>query len=495
MEAITPSRMRAVDINCAYLGMRPLQLMENAGAGIAREISSQTRNATVLFVAGRGNNGGDAFVAARHLSLVPGFRARVLLLGSASQIRTAEARINFDLLRYSGVDEVKEIRDSADLRSYPGWKDADIIVDGVLGSGIRGLLREPESTAIDLINAADAFVVSIDSPSGLDAGTGNVEKSVRADLTLTFHKMKTGLILSASKALTGEVRVLGIGVCRDAEEFVGPGDLGNLAVRSTSAHKGNSGSILVIGGGPYSGAPAFAALAALRTGADLVTLAVPEGISRTIAGFSPDLIVAGGMHGDSLCPEHVPLIRPLIDSSDVVIIGPGLGRDEATLEAIGQILPLCRKAVIDADALYQLPLPLPDGGEYILTPHGGEFFRLRGSRPEVTPSLQEKKELVRSFSRDSHAVTVLKGSIDVISDGEETRLNRTGNAGMTVGGTGDVLAGIIGALFATNSAFDAACCGCFINGAAGDLAFGEKGYGLLASDVIQNIPYVMKQEW
>jgi NAD(P)H-hydrate epimerase len=469
--------------------------MENAGAGIAREISSRTRNATVLFVAGRGNNGGDAFVAARHLSLIPGFRVRVLLLGSASGIRTEEARANFGLLRYSAVDEVKEIRDSADLRSYPGWKDADIIVDGVLGSGMRGLLREPESTAIDLINAADAFVISIDSPSGLDAGTGDVEKSVRADLTLTFHKMKTGLTLPASKALTGEARVLEIGVCRDAEEFVGPGDLSNLAVRSTSAHKGNSGSVLVIGGGPYSGAPAFAALAALRTGADLVTLAVPESISGTIAGFSPDLIVAGGMQGDRLCPEHVPLIRRLIDSSDVVIIGPGLGRDEGTLEAIRQILPLCRKAVIDADALYQLPLPVPDGGEYILTPHGGEFFRLQGSRPGIAPSLQERKDFVRRFSRESHAVTVLKGSTDVISDGEDTRLNRTGNAGMTVGGTGDVLAGIIGALFATNSAFDAACCGCFINGAAGDLAFGEKGYGLLASDVIQNIPYVMKQEW
>ena len=495
MEAITPSRMRAVDINCAYLGMSSLQLMENAGAGIAREISSQTRNATVLFIAGRGNNGGDAFVAARHLSLVPGFRVRLLLLGSASLIKTAEARANFDLLRYTGIDEVREIRDSADLHSYPGWKDADIIVDGVLGSGIRGLLREPESTAIDLINDADSFVVSIDSPSGFDAENGNVEKSVRADLTLTFHKMKTGLTLPASKYLTGEVRVLGIGVCRDAEEFVGPGDLRNLAVRSSSAHKGNSGSILVIGGGPYSGAPAFAALAALRAGADLVTLAVPETISKTVACFSPDLIVAGGMQGDKLCPEHVPLIRRLIDSSDVVVIGPGLGRDEATLEAVGQILPLCRKAVIDADALYQLPLPLPDGGEYILTPHGGEFFHLQGGRPEITPSLQEKKELVRSFSRNSHAVTVLKGSIDVISDGEETRLNRTGNAGMTVGGTGDALAGIIGALFATNNALDAACCGCFVNGAAGDLAFDEKGYGLLASDVIQNIPYIMKQEW
>ena len=496
MEAITPSRMRAIDNNCFYLGMNPLQLMENAGAGIAREICSQTRAATVLFIAGRGNNGGDAFVAARHLSLLPGFRVRVLLLGSASQIRTMEARANFDLLTYSDIDDIREIRDSADLCSYPDWKEADMIVDGVLGSGMKGRLREPESTAIDLINAADAFVISIDSPSGFDPDTGAFEKSVKADLTITFHKMKTGLILPHSKDLTGEVRVVKIGVCRDAEEFVGPGDLKGLALRSASSHKGNAGSILVIGGGPYSGAPAFASLAALRAGADLVTVAVPESISHIVAAYSPDLIIKG-MHGDRLCPDHIPLLKPLIDSSDVVVIGPGLGRDAATLEAIRQILSMCKKAVIDADALYDLSLPVAGSGEFIITPHAGEFSRLLESRSgsEIPVSPEERKSLVHTFSKEGQVVTVLKGNIDVISDGRETRLNRTGNAGMTVGGTGDVLAGIVGALFATNSAFDAACCGCFVNGAAGDLAFQENGYGLLASDVIRKIPYIMKQEW
>jgi NAD(P)H-hydrate epimerase len=492
MEAITPSRMRAVDNNCEYLGMSPLQLMENAGAGIAQEISSHANAAVVLFIAGRGNNGGDAFVAARHLSLIPGFRVKVILLGNTSQIRSMEARANFDLLRYSGIDDIREIRDSSELISYPGWKEADIIVDGVLGSGMKGHLREPESTAIDLINTTDAFVLSIDSPSGFDPGTGRFEKCVKADMTITFHKMKSGFLLPSSKDITGEVRVVGIGVCRDAELFVGPGDLKGLAVRSASSHKGNSGSILVIGGGPYSGAPAFSALAALRAGADIVTVVVPESISDVVAGFSPDLIMAKGIRGEKLCPEHIPLISSLIGSSDVVVIGPGLGRDAATLEAIGKILPMCKKAVIDADALYDLSLPVAGDGDFIITPHGREFSRLIGNT--LPSSLQEKKGLVRAFSQEKQIVTILKGSIDVISDGKETRLNRTGNAGMTVGGTGDVLAGIVGALFASNSAFDAACCGCFVNGAAGDLAFEENGYGLLASDIIRKIPYVLKQE-
>jgi len=492
METITPSRMRAVDTNCAYLGMSPLQLMENAGAGIAREIGAHVSAASVLFIAGRGNNGGDAFVAARHLSLLPGFRVKVLLLGNASQIRTMESRANFDLLKYSGVDDIREVRDSSELRSYSGWKEADVIVDGVLGSGMKGHPREPESTAIDLINTTDAFVLSIDSPSGFDPETGMFEKSVKADMTLTFHKMKKGFLLPSSKDITGEVRVVGIGVCRDAELFVGPGDLNDLAVRSASSHKGNSGSLLIIGGGPYSGAPAFAALAALRAGADMVTLVVPESISNVVAGFSPALILAKGIQGEKLCPEHIPLIFPLIDSSDVVVIGPGLGRDAATLEAIGKILPMCKKAVIDADALYYLSLPVAGDVDIIITPHGGEFSRLTGNA--LPFSLQDRKDLVHAFSREKQVVTILKGSIDVISDGKETRLNRTGNAGMTVGGTGDVLAGIVGALFASNNAFDAACCGCFVNGAAGDLAYEEHGYGLLASDIIRKVPYILKQE-
>ncbi|QLC48876.1 NAD(P)H-hydrate dehydratase [Methanolobus zinderi] len=489
MDAITFSRMKAIDINCAYLGLSPMQLMENAGAGIAREISSRLDSGTVLFLAGRGNNGGDAFVAARHLAIKKNYNVKVLLLGRPSRIRTEESQSNFSLLRHSGISEIMEITDSSELKSYDGWDEADIIVDAVLGSGIRGSVREPEATAIDLINNSGKFVISVDIPSGLNPDAEVPGKCVSAELTLTFHRMKKEFLSSDLRRFTGEVKVIDIGVCRDAEDFVGKGDLISLRRRSPTSHKGDSGRVLVIGGGPYFGAPVFTAMAALRTGADIVTIAVPESVADTVSSYSPNFIVSR-MPGDFLRPYHLSKIRELMESHDVVVIGPGLGREKETLEAVASILAESRKAVVDADGLYRLELPVQGGGEIIITPHAAEYSRLaEDSLPDTT---EKRKDAVNAFSGQKGVVTLLKGSTDIVSDGENVRLNSTGNAGMTVGGTGDILAGIVGALFAVNDAMDAACGGCFINGLAGDLAFEQKGWGLLASDIIEKITEVMK---
>lgn len=491
MDAITSFRMRAIDSNCEYLGMNPLQLMENAGAGIAREIRSHLKSGKVIFIAGRGNNGGDAFVAARHLAIHDDYEIKVILLGHSSQIRTAESTENFNLLKYSGISEVLEIADSTELKEISEWGNADIIVDGLLGSGVKGSLRKLESSAIQFINSSDSFIVSIDVPSGLDMDTGGFEISVKADLTLTFHRPKKGLILPEVLELTGELKVIDIGVCKDAEDFVGPGDLKNLKIRSNNSHKGNSGRILIVGGGAYYGAPALAGLAALRTGADIVTLAVPETIAATVASFSPDLIVHS-LSGGRLHVGNIPALIELIKSHDVVILGPGLGKEEITRQALASILPLCKKVVIDADALDADILSVNHNADIIVTPHAREFSRIADCI--FSENLVEKKSFVSQFSKEKGIVTVLKGNPDIISDGQEVRLNNTGNAGMTVGGTGDVLAGITGALFASNLAMDAACCACYINGAAGDIAFLEKGNGLLATDVISRISDVIKKE-
>ena len=488
MSSITSSKMRVIDANCTYLGLSPVQLMENAGAAIAREIMYKISSGRVLFVAGRGNNGGDAFVAARHLAMNENYEVRLILLGQSSRIRTEESKQNFSLLSYSGLTEIKEIADSRELEHYSGLKDNDIIVDGVLGSGISGAPREPESTAIDLINSSNSFIISIDSPSGYDLDGGRIVKSVIADLTITFHRMKTGLELPGSEKYTGLVKVAPIGVCRDAEEYVGMGDLMSLIHRNSYSHKGNSGRVLIIGGGAYYGAPALAAMAALRTGADIVTVAVPENVADTVASFSPNLIVIP-LKGDRLNPSNIPVLRNLLETHDVVVIGPGLGRENETVETVEKLLPFCRKAVVDADALFGLKLPIKCEGKFILTPHSAEFSRLSGS--EIPKELDPKKDVVSSFAFDNDVTVVLKGKVDIISDGSVTRLNRTGNAGMTVGGTGDVLTGITGALFAVNDAMDAASCAVFISGAAGDLAFEDKGNGLLATDIIDRITDVI----
>jgi len=484
MQAITSSRMAAIDANCEYLGIKRLQLMENAGAAVARAVKERINTGKVVIIAGKGNNGGDAFVAARHLS---GYDVRVILLGQKEEIKTPEALHNWNALENTSISLTQVV----DSKALDGKliENADIVIDGILGIGVRGKIRELESMAIDLINTSGAFVISVDVPSGLDPDGGKFEKSVKSGLTLTFHKMKVGLMAFDKKENAGEIRVVDIGIPHDAEFYVGPGDIQPFLKRPTTSHKGDAGRVLVIGGGPYSGAPALAALGALRAGADIVTVAAPRNVSDIIASFSPNIIVRA-LTGDILSEEDIPVISQLISRHDVVVMGMGLGTADETLNTIEKIVPLCKKAVLDADALSSQLLPLLNR-QIIITPHGGEMKRLSGL--DVPHDLKERVKLIKDFAYDNEATILLKGALDIISDGLDVRVNRTGNAGMTVGGTGDVLAGLTGALFARSDfPFEAATSSAFINGAAGDLAFKEFGYGLLATDVIDYIPMVMK---
>ncbi len=485
MDAITSARMAVIDANCEYLGIKRLQLMENAGAAIASAVKRRISSGKVVIIAGKGNNGGDAFVAARHLS---GYDTTIMLLGRKEDIKTPEAQHNWKALEQTSIHLI-QVTD-ASMFDMEMIKKASVIIDGIFGTGIRGKIKEPESTAIDLINASDASVISVDVPSGFDPDGGKFEKAVQADLTLTFHKMKTGMIKKEARKYTGEVQVIDIGIPGEAEFYVGLGDIQPFLTRPVSSHKGDAGRVLVIGGGAYSGAPALAALAALRAGADIATVAAPKSVSDIIASFSPNLIVRP-LSGDRLVEKDIPVISELIKKHDVVVIGMGLGNEDATLAAVMKIFPLCRKAVVDADAL--MPDVIQAGhGDIIVTPHAGELKRLSGEA-DVPVGEKEKLEFVTDFAKNREITVLLKGQIDLISDGKEVRANRTGNAGMTVGGTGDVLAGLTGALFAKHDAFPSACAAAFINGAAGDLAFSQFGYGLLATDVIDRIPEVMKK--
>lgn len=490
MQAITSSRMAAIDTNCEYLGIKRLQLMENAGAAVASAVKKRRSTGSVVVIAGKGNNGGDALVAVRHLS---GYEVSVVLIGRKEEIKTPEAMHNWDILEKILSETSKTSNPLIQITDSTAFdrsliKNADIIIDGIFGTGIKGKIREPESTAIDLINESDAFVISVDVPSGFDPDGGEFEKCVQADLTLTFHKMKAGMLSPGANEYTGDIEVAGIGIPQEAEFFVGPGDIAKFLIRPATSHKGDAGRVLVIGGGAYSGAPALSALGALRAGADIVTVATPRSVSDIIASFSPNLIVRA-LSGDRLVEADIPVISELIKKHDVIAIGMGLGTADSTISAIRKIVPLCRKAVIDADAL--LPEIIPAGNKnIIITPHAGEMKRLSGI--EVPKDEKEKVDFVMNFSRDNKVTVLLKGMVDIISDGIEVRASRTGNAGMTVGGTGDVLAGLCATLFAKHDTFESACAAAFINGAAGDKAFEKFGYGLLATDVVDFIPEVMK---
>ena len=516
-EYISSAEMAAIDENCKFFGLSSAQLMENAGAGIAnvikRKFEGKAKTVKVTVMAGKGNNGGDAFVAARHLQLKKdNFDVRVLLVGNSKDLRTEESRRNWQILHACGYD-MEEITDSSELRARGTLlKRSDVIIDAIFGTGVRGKLREPEATAIDLINEANtAFVVSGDIPSGLDPDTGKSEKAVRANVTVTFHRAKKGLLKADAKEHVGKLVVAGIGIPEGIENLAGPGDV-RLVVRQRkpSSHKGDNGRVLIVGGGPFSGAPALAALGALRAGADWVTIAAPKSVSSVISSLSPNLIVHP-LSSDILVEKDVPTVLNLIKKHDVVVMGMGLGEAEETKKATRLIIEdeASKRVVVDADGFYGLHLPLKMGGEVedkfvIVTPHAGEFSKMelkrKGSeksiKVQVPPedTMEARMDFVRDFSSANRVTTLMKGPTDIISDGVRVKQNKAGNAGMTVGGTGDVLAGVTGAFFAiaADEPLKAATAAAFVNGAAGDIAFENNGFGLLATDVVENIPEVMK---
>ena len=482
---ITTERMAAVDANAAALGVPRKQLMESSGNAVAREVRDiADTGASVALVCGRGNNCGDALVAARFLSA---YDLTVHLLGRPESIRTEITQENWEALEAAEIP-TRVVGDSTDL----ALGDPDVVVDAMLGSGVSGALREPERTAARAVNDAGengATVVSVDVPSGVDADTGDRTGgpdgvAVLPDRVVTFHDETPGLA-----SLDARVTVADIGIPAAAERFTGPGDLLGLD-RDPTAHKGENGEVLVVGGGPYTGAPSLSARAALRTGADLVRVACPESVAREVQGFSADLIVRG-LPGDRVGPNHVDRIRSLAADNDVVVLGPGLGGGDGTTEFVrGFLTEYDGRVVVDADALRAVP-EVDTDAELICTPHQGELVKMGG---ETDDDPEERAALVESFAAEIGHTLLVKGAYDVIADGEETRLNRTGNPGMTVGGTGDVLAGTVGALAATTTPFRAAAVGAYVTGAAGDSAAETYGDGLVATDLIDRLPEAMRDE-
>ena len=483
---ITTDRMAAVDANAAALGVPRKQLMESSGNAVAREVRAVAEpGAAVDIVCGRGNNGGDAIVAARFLK---GYDVRIRLLGRPETIRTDIARENWDALGNAEFP-TETVADSRAFNLGGPDDDIDVIVDGMLGSGISGGLREPERTAAEAINASDATVIAVDVPSGIDADTGEQTgdsgaTAVNADRVVTFHDEKPGLA-----ALDAEVTVADIGIPAAAERFTGPGDLLGLD-RDPDSHKGDNGEVLVVGGGPYTGAPTLSALAALRAGADLVRVACPESVAGAVQGFSPNLIVHG-LPGDRVGPAHADRVASLAAGNDVVVLGPGLGGGDGTEAFVREFLTrFGGRAVVDADALRVVP-DVDTAADLVCTPHQGELVGMGG---ETASDPDERAELVREFAAEIGHTLLVKGAVDVVTDGDDVRLNRTGNPGMTVGGTGDVLAGTVGALAAVIDPFRAAAVGAYVVGRAGDAAAEANGNGLVATDLPDRLPEAMRNE-
>lgn len=473
---ITGSEMGIVDANAAALGVSQKQLMESSGHALARVVRDiADPDDEIAVVAGRGNNGGDAIAAVRFLEA---YTVDVTLLGRPENIRSDIASENWDALLAAGY-EPETVRDSTAV-SLSG---PDIILDAMLGTGITGSLREPAATAAQAINDSSATVVSVDVPSGLDAETGTLaDNAVDSDHIVTFHDTKPGL-----DALDADVTVADIGIPAAAELFVESGDLQRLA-RDPRSHKGDHGEVLVIGGGPYVGAPALAGQAALRAGADLVRVCCPTAVAHEVQGYSEDLILRP-VEGREFEPGHVGPVMEFAAEHDTIVVGPGLGDSDGALETVQAILEAYDgTAVVDADALRVVP-DLDTAATLLCTPHQGELARMGGPEAE---DWRERQDRLAEFAATLGHTVLVKGQYDIVSDGNRTRVNRTGNPGMTVGGTGDVLAGVAGAFAARLGPVDAGGLAAYVTGRAGDSVAETRGSGLLASDLLDAIPEAMQ---
>jgi len=489
---ITSREMRALELNAKYFGVPPLLLMENAGHNVALEIASRFKpDKSVAIFCGLGGNGGDGFVAARHLSSV-GFKVTVVLAGKAKEISHKAALENWNALQFLKESiSIHEVHDSSLIPDLT----VEIVVDAILGTGTKGKLKPPISHLVEKINMQSAFRVAVDVPTGVDSDTGEIlGTAVKANLTITFHKTKKGF--ENAREYIGELIVKDIGLPKEFERFAGPGDV--LLVtkpRQPESHKGDFGRLLVIGGSEtFSGAPALVALAALRTGVDLAYVAAPEKTAHDISSTSPDLITIK-LDGTHLNIGNMPTLKAYIAAANAIVLGPGLGLHVETREAVKAVVEAVESAgkplLLDADGLkafaqFKRKLNVP----LVLTPHTGEYAILTGKT--LPTDLTQKVSEVQKTAAELGSVILLKGAIDIISSEKRFKLNFAGNPGMTVGGTGDVLSGIVGAFLAQrNDPFEAAVAGAFVNGAAGDFVFDEKGYHMVSTDLINWIPPVL----
>ncbi len=478
---------RVLDHNAVGMGVSLAQLMERAGEVVAQSVLERwkTPGETVIWC-GPGNNGGDGLVAARHLTEA-GWRVTVVMMGceDPKDLKTELARTVYDQMPPS-VKRIFWSTGPPPEGLAETMEKATVAIDALLGSGLVGRLREPYSTAVWMLNEGGSPVVSVDVPTGLGA-----EPIVRPQLTITFAEAKVGMTPKNS----GEIVEVDIGFPEEARKRCGPGEAQLWPRPDPQAHKGDHGRVVIVGGGPYTGAPILAGLGAYRAGADLVYLLVPENVAEAAKAYLPEFIVQP-LEGDHLAPSHGDTIQTYAQMAETVVLGPGLGRAPETQEAVRELVGrLPGRLVVDADGLFALAgepgamgarAELFDGStdRLLLTPHGGELERLGCER---TP------EALMAYCQKARATVLAKGPVDLITDGEYIKENHTGNPRMAVGGTGDVLAGCVGALWARGlSGYQAARLGAYLVGSAGDLALDELGWGYLASEVADLIPLALE---
>jgi hydroxyethylthiazole kinase-like uncharacterized protein yjeF len=473
-------------------GVAGEELMERAGEGLAGVVARRAPAGRIVIVCGKGNNGGDGLVAARHLRAA-GRDVEVLLVWPPEWIGEAA---------------------QAQLERLPGPKPlafeagrlnrANVIVDALLGTGSAGVPRSPADTVIEEMEAAKAPVVACDVPSGVDASTGEVAgPAVHCVATATFHRLKLGLSVRPGKAFAGDVEVIDIGIprggpVRPEAGLIGSGVLREMPRRASESTKFSSGNVFIIGGSRgLTGAPAMAALAAMRAGAGYVTVGAPASLELSFTVRLLEAMMVGlPEDGDGhLDPAGAEPVLKAIGRADAVVLGPGISKDPDAQALVRAVAPrIDVPLLIDADGINALAGHFEDvlpqrRWPTVLTPHAGELGRLLG----VESAEVERARLrhVREAAVRAKAFVVLKGDDTLVAaPSGRVAVSRGGAPGLATAGTGDVLSGVIGAMLAKGMPVaTAACAGVYVHLRAGQLAAAPHGPdGVIASDVISALP-------
>lgn len=488
-------------------GTPGLLLMEHAAQGaleVLLQIASGKRchaqpGAKVLFLCGGGNNGGDGMALAR-LWKQRGGQAEVWITMPIGQL-TGDAAVN---ARALSAWEVPVRVLGQEAPSIPD--DADIIVDALFGTGLSRPVEGLAAGLIEKMNGSATPVLALDIPSGIDGASGLVQGiAVEATHTVTFHRPKPGHYLFPGRAHTGTLTIVDIGIPSLWDQMPGyaieePIDLRvMLPIRPLDAHKGTSGHVLLIAGSRgMTGAAAFAAGAALRAGAGLCTVACPEGILPTLQALVPEAMAVPLPESEGqLAAEAATVLEALLPGKTCLALGPGLGRSPGVAAVLAPAFASPLPKIIDADALYALGKKPRLPKNAIFTPHPGEMRRLCGA-PDTEAVTADPIGYARQFVAGTDAILVLKGSTTVIArdaGGQDgISLNVTGSPGMAVGGSGDVLTGILAGLVAQQYPWRLAVRGgVLLHGMAGRWAAGKKGvHGMTARDILQAVPKVLR---
>lgn len=512
MKILTSAEMKEIDRQTIEeVGIPGAVLMENAGLQIFRLLQTilpYCDGDKIVVVAGKGNNGGDGLVIARHLSN-HGTIPHVILLAGKDEIR-GDAALNLRIAEKIGVP-VAEVRTEADWNAQKKRiREASVIVDALFGTGLAKPAEGIYARAIEDINKTDAFKLAVDIPSGLSSDSFEViGAAVKADVTVTLAAPKIAHVIPPAEEWVGELVVADISVpprLLEAPHLKLELTQKSLLLKSfkkrpKDSHKGTYGHLFIIAGSVgKTGAAVMAAKAALRTGAGLVTVGTPRSCLPMVAGGRVELMTEPLLETEekTISAEALPQALTLLKGKDALLIGPGISTQSGTAAFFAELLPEVKlPVVIDADGLNILSLEpelltrLPKTA--ILTPHPGEFARLVGL--PLRDVIKRKLELAPAFAQKYGVVLVLKGYRTLVCapDGR-TYVNPTGNPGMATGGSGDVLSGMIGSfLMQDKEALQGALAAVYLHGLSGDLAVEKTGErALVAGDLIRFLPAALK---